>query len=252
MMSNSSSVDEDSRRLVVAAKTAIFDLGGAWMTGESEEVATEAAGLEGWQLYFLGRHGVMGDVDADVITAVAYVFPPDRVRSEWQAARRTLTPEEAVRRYTDVCHEWGRSQLAGFDDAARLIDLSQRVVDAADVAGLPLFAGWRALPLPADAPAKCAHMMQLLREHRGACHGLAMVALGLHPLVAILLDRAENAEEYGWERPYPTITENDRALRVQVEEVTDDLVTPPYTSLTAAEQAELLDLLTSAHKLAFG
>ena len=252
MTANSGSVDQEARRVVVAAKTAIFDLGGAWMTGESEEAATEAAGLEGWQLYFLGRHGVMGDVDADVITAVAYVFPPARVRSEWEAARRTLTPEEAVRRYAEVCHEWGRSKLAAFDGAERLIDLAGRVVDAVDVAGLPLFAGWRALPQPADTPARCAHLMQLLREHRGACHGLAVVALGLHPLVAILLDRAENAEEYGWERPYPTVTDHDRQLRAQVEEVTDDLVTPPYTALTPAEQGELLDLLSAAHKLAFG
>jgi hypothetical protein len=252
MITSSSSVDEESRRLVVAAKTAIFDLGGAWMTGESEEVATEAAGLEGWQLYFLGRHGVMGDVDADVITAVAYIFPPDRVRSEWEAARRTLTPEEAVRRYTDVCHEWGRSELTAFDGAERLIDLSGRVVDAVDVVGLPLFAGWRALPRPADPPAKCAHMLQLLREHRGACHGLAMVALGLPPLVAMLLDEAGHAEEYGWESPYPTVTDHDRALRAQVEEITDDLATPPYAALTGAEQGELLDLLRAALKLAFG
>jgi hypothetical protein len=252
MTENSGSVDQEARRVVVAAKTLIFDLGGAWMTGESEEVATEAAGLEDWQLYFLGRHGVLGDVDADVITAAAYVFPPDRVRSQWEAARRTLTPEEAVRRYAEVCHEWGRSELKAFDGAERLTDLAGRVVDAVAVAGLPLFAGWRALSLPADPLAKCAHMMQLLREHRGACHGLAMVALGLHPLVAILLDKAENAEEYGWERPYPTTTDHDRQVRAQVEEVTDDLVTPPYASLTAAELRELLDLLGSAHKLAFG
>ena len=246
-----SGVDEESRRVVVAAKTPIFDLGGAWMTGEAEEAATEAAGLEGWQLYFLGRHGVMGDVDPDVITAVAYVFPPDHVRSEWEAARRTLTPEEAVRRYAEVCHDWGRTNLTTFDGAARLIDLAGRVVDAVDVAGLPLFAGWRALSLPADAPARCAHMLQLLREHRGACHGLAMVALGLHPLVAKLLDKAENAEEYGWKRPYPPITDSDRQLRAKVEEVTDDLVTPAYGALTATEQGELLHLIGAAHAHAF-
>ena len=74
--------DPDVLRIVVAAKDPIGSLGGAWMSDPAEEVATAAAGLQDWQLYFLGRHGVMGDVDADVVSAVAYMFPPDYLRQE--------------------------------------------------------------------------------------------------------------------------------------------------------------------------
>jgi hypothetical protein len=234
--------------LVTAAKAPIGSLGGAWMAAPAEEAATEAAGLEGWQLYFLGRHGVLGDVDPDVVTAAAYIFPPDRVRSQWGLARRKLMPQEAVEIYAGLCHEWGRAQLSGFTEAVRLADLSQRIIDRVDVVGLPLFAGWRALAQPVDDLARCAHSLQLLREHRGACHGVAMVALGMNPLVAILTNEggADNAGEYGWERPYPTITNQDHQLRARVEDLTDDLVAPPYAALTPGEQTELLDLLHAA------
>jgi Helix-turn-helix family len=240
----------DARSAAVAAKAPIGDLGGSWMTGPEEEAATVAAGMDGWQLYFLARHGVLGDVDPDVVTAAAFFFPADVVRSEWLAAREVMTPGTAVERYLELCHAWGRTRLAGFPAAGRLADLAQRVVDGADVAGLPLFAGWRALPVPKDAPARCAHLMQLLREHRGSCHGVAVVASGMAPLMAVLANQGgeENAREYGWQPPFPTVTDADRALRHRVEEMTDDLVAPAYEGLDRDELAELLDLLLAAHE----
>lgn len=243
----------DARATAVAAKPAVGDLGGSWMTGPEEEAATVAAGLDGWQLYFLGRHGVLGDVDPDVVTAAAYFFPADVVRTEWLAARQVMTPDAALQRYLGLCHEWGRRRLAGFGGADRLADLAQRVADGADVAGLALFAGWRAVPVPADAPARCAHLMQLLREHRGACHGLAVVACGMTPLLAILSNQGgeENAEEYGWQPPFPEVTAADRSARQRVETLTDDLVSLAYEGLDRAERRELLELLESAHAHAF-
>jgi hypothetical protein len=223
------------------------------MSGSEEEAATEAAGLVGWQLYFLGRHGVLGDVDPDVVTAAAYFFPADVVRTQWQAARQVMTPETSVELYVALCHEWGRRRLAGFAGADRLADLAQRVVDTADVAGLPLFAGWRALPVPPDAPARLAHLMQVLREHRGACHGVAVVACALPPLTAVLANQGAegNAADYGWQPPFPQVTAADRRLRERAEELTDDLVAPAYEGLDRAELAELVALLGEAHRHAF-
>lgn len=243
----------DARSAAVAAKAPIGDLGGSWMTGPEEEAATAAAGLDGWQLYFLARHGVLGDVDPDVVTAAAFFFPADVVRSEWLAARAVMTPGTAVERYLELCHGWGRTRLAGFAAADRLADLAQRVVDGADVTGLPLFAGWRALPAPKDTPARCAHTMQLLREHRGSCHGVAVVASRMAPLLAILTNQGgeQNAQEYGWQPPFPAVSDADRALRLRVEELTDDLVAPAYEGLDRDELAELLDLLRAAHAHAF-
>lgn len=243
-----------AREAAVAAKGPIGRLGGAWMSSDAEEEATVDAGLEGWQLYFLARHGVLGDVDADVVLASGYVFPADHLRREWEAARRVMTPDAAVARYLDLLHDWGREHLGGFGAAERLAELGQRVLDASDVVALPLFAGWRAVPVP-EAPAeRCAHVCQVLREHRGACHGVALAALQMPPLTAILtnIGGEANAREYGWEPPFPLPTDADRALRARVEDLTDDLVARAYEALDEPERVELVGLLEAAHFHAFG
>jgi hypothetical protein len=239
---------------VLRAKGPIGSLGGAWMSDPAEDELCASFGLQDWQLYFLARHGVLGAVDADVVSAAAYVFPPDYLRREWDAALRKLTPEAAVDSYLTLCHEWGRRELAGFADAVRLTELAERIIEAVEVAGLPLFAGWRAVSVPLGQPERCTHAMQLLREHRGSCHGVAMVALGLQPLTAVLANQGgeANARDYGWEPPFPEVTDTDRALREQVELLTDDLVAPPYAVLTTAEQQEFVALLDAAFSHAFG
>jgi hypothetical protein len=248
----------EARATAVAAKGPIGDLGGNWMMGKAEEQATADAGMVDWQLYFLGRHGVLGDVDTDVILAAAFFFPADHLRREWEIARALMTPAEGLRRYLAVCHQWGRDRLASFAEVGRLSELGLKVIDASGVVGLPLFAGWRAVPLPdsgRDSGAeRCAQVMQVLREHRGACHGVAVAALQLDPLMAILANQGgeENAREYGWEPPFPQVTDADRALRERVEELTDDLVAVAYDGLSASEQAELVDLLQAARAHALG
>ena len=245
-----------ARDTAVAAKAPIGDLGGAWMSSDLEEAASAAAGFDDWELYFLGRHGVLGDVDPEVVRSVAYVFPADRIAQQWRAARAVMTPQEATQRYLEVCHQWGSERLGDFSGARRLSELGERVVDSVDVVALPLLVGWRALKrpsAPSASPERCAQTCQLLREHRGACHGVALAALNLPPLMAILtnLGGEENALEYGWRPPFPTPTDGDRELRDRVEALTDDIAAVAYEALSADEQAELLTLLNAAHAHAF-
>ncbi|MEO8107328.1 MAG: hypothetical protein ABI720_08410 [Actinomycetes bacterium] len=243
-----------ARATAVTGKGPIGDLGGAWMSSDAEEQLLEDAGLVDWQLYFLARHGVLGDVDPDVVLAAAFVFPADHLRREWTAARVVMEPDEALRRYLGLCHLWGTEKLTGFGDIDRLTVLGMKVINASSVVGLPLFAGWRALPLPEDPAQRCAQVMQVLREHRGSCHGVALAALQMDPLMAIMTNQGgeANAREYGWQPPFPTPTAQDAELRDRVEVLTDDLVAVAYDGLTAAEQSELVTLLEAAHTYAFG
>ena len=238
---------------VVASKGPIGSLGGAWMTSEAEEQATLDAGLVGWQLYFLARHGVLGVVDADVVTAAAYVFPPEHVRANWESALAKQTPADGVELYLPLLHDWAREHLSSFAQGPRLSELADRIIREAPVEGLPLFAGWRAVPLPADPVAALGQRLNVLREHRGACHGVALTALGMSPLMAILTNQggADNAEEYGWQPPFPKPEEPDRKLRREVEELTDAVVSRAYGVLSPSEQSEFVTLLDLAHSKAF-
>ena len=94
----------------------------------------------------------------------------------WEGGR-ALPADKAADLYAGACHDWGRRRLAGFAAAGRAAELLEPVVSGADVLGTPLFAGWRALPLPDDAPARLAHLLHLARELRGGLHGLARTGL---------------------------------------------------------------------------
>jgi hypothetical protein len=191
-------------------------------------------------------------VDADVVTAAFGFYPADTVRVGWEAAWMTTDPARAAARYTQACHEWGRARLQGFTGAARLAELAGTVAATADVAGLPLFAAWRAVPLPLDAPARAAQALHVLREHRGGLHLVAVVAAGLTPLQAILAGPggAANAGYFGWTGPYQDVAFL-AAERVGAEVATDLLADRAYLVLDTAEQAELADLLGKAVAHAF-
>jgi hypothetical protein len=188
---------------------------------------------------------VLGDVDADVVTAAFGFFRPELVRSLWEEADRVEGARSAARRYAEDCATWGRARLGHLDGMDRLAELAERVVAAADVSGLPLFAGWRAEPLPGDAPARAYQLLHVMREWRGSVHVVAVAASGLTPVEAILAGSGgdEQATLFGWEAPFPDVT--DLAdVRRSAEDLTDDLQIAAYeTALDPAERAELAELV---------
>ena len=188
-----------------AAADPINALGGRFMMYRPTfRRGTEAGFPKGWYLYTTGRGGVLGDVDADVVAAAFGYFPRDWLRETWAVARGVMPPAEAAELYAECCRQWGRDHLAEVEGLDRLVSLLQRVVAAADVAGAPLFAGWRALPLPDDAPGAVAQLMMVLREHRGGQHLLTVLSEGLLPLEAVVAGGGEgNAEFFSWPPPYP-------------------------------------------------
>ena len=223
-------------------------LGGGFMISRYAKAAAVEQGLDGvWTSYFAGRAGVLGDVDADVVCAALCFYPADVVRAGWQAAQAVVDVRAAGLRYAHACHEWGRGRLDGTDGLARLAELSLQVVRQADVAGLPLFAAWRALPLPADPPARAAHALHLLREHRGGLHAAAVLTGGLTPLQAILAGPGgkANASFFGWTGPFEDAAPYAE-LRAQAERRTQEAASRAYAVLDDAELAELASGLEMA------
>lgn len=233
------------RQAADALKGPIGDLGRQFMADPATRDAGKALGLRSRPLYHLGRGGALGDVPAEVVVAAFAFFPPAVVTEHWNAARSILPPWDGARLYARLCNEWGRRRLVDAPRVERAVALLERVVDGAEAAGLPLFAGWRRLPRPLDAPGRLAQLINVQREHRGAVHVCAVAAVGLGPLAAVVAGTygPANAVFFEWPEPYPD-PELSRSAWRQAEDLTSVAAAGPYAALSAGERAELVALLT--------
>lgn len=207
-----------------------------------------AAGYpNGYAYYVAGRGGVLGDVDADVVTSAFGFFAPSLVRTMWTKGVAVEGARAAAARYGAACAAFGRNALAGFAGAERLADLAGAVAQGVDSAGLSLFAGWRAEPWPDDAPARAFFLVHVLRELRGSVHVLAVVASGLTPLEAVLATNgAAGAERFGWTGPFADV---DSTAKEAAESLTDEIVARLYRSvLDDAGISELAALVADARR----
>jgi hypothetical protein len=238
---------DDSLAFTAACKPFVSGLGGGFMISREAKAFADAHQLQHWSAYMLGRGGVLGSVDADVVCAAMGFWPSDVVTQAWSSGRAELAPAVALGEYAEACRDWGRRRYAGFAGAGRLAELLGWVVDGCDVAGLPLFAGWRAVELPGDDPARLAQLLHVHREYRGGLHLVAVLATGLTPLQAVLggPGGVANATFFGWPEPFEDVSAHAPA-RAAAEELTDRLVAPAYDVLGHDERVELLELLAAA------
>lgn len=232
----------------------VGSLGGAFFLSAQAKQAGRDLGLKGWPTYFVGRCGVLGPVDAEVVASICGFFPAAFVRKSWeQGLEIDLTL--AVEVYLRACHDWGREHLADFAEVDRLADLAEQAVDGASSVGAPLFAGWRSLPRPEDGPARVAQAMTTLRELRGGLHLAAVLGSGLSPREAIVAGPGgpANAAFFGWAE---VDIDEDRfelvnAARAEAERRTDRMVAGSWLALELGERAEFATLLDRAVAVAF-
>jgi hypothetical protein len=217
----------------------------AFMLDEATIERGKAFGIHPRAYYFGGRGGVLGDVDADVVTAAFGLWHPGMVRRFWEEAIGTSTAAALADDYAALLGAWGRDRLGDGDGLERLAELAERVAAAADPAGLALFAGWRALPLPDDPLARVAQLLMVLREHRGGLYIAAVLSQGLTPLETILTaGGADHARFHGWREELPEIDEDRcRAAREKAEQITDTLDTHPYETLPETDLDEFVTLI---------
>ncbi len=244
---------DDGLAFTVAVAPHISALGGGFMISSQAKAFSKDNGLRGRQAYVIGRGSVLGDVDADVITSAFGFWPADIVREAWDGAREVMSVADALPKYAEACREWGRARYADLEGAGRLAELLEWIVDGTDVAGLPLYAGWRAVELPGDDTGRLNQLLHVLREYRGGMHLVAVVASGLTPLQAVLAGPGGtgNAGFFGWEEPFED-TSGHIMARSEAELLTNRLIAPCLDVLGHDERVELLSLLEAAERAAFG
>jgi hypothetical protein len=231
--------------------------------------AVLALGLRNyWDAYFAGRAAPLGrDVPAGVVHAIFYNFAPGEAARHIPRVWDLITPEAALAARDDGCVVALRrmlGDLAASPGIARAADLAVKAATSPRTEGRPLYAALRTLPAPEQPLARLWYAGNLLREHRGDGHTVALVANGIggteaHVLLA--LSEGMPAEKFGRVSHLPRaqlaavvdgmrdrgligadgwLTAGGRATKARVEALTDDLAAPAYDALEPDELAQLI------------
>ena len=239
----------DAEELVRSACPKVGGLGWAfYFTPETLKVG-KALGLDGMRFYFLGRGGVLGDVDAEGVVSAFGYFSPAVVSKMWNSAKEIYPARDAARAYMNCCAELGRARFGELTDLAEFCDAAGAVNDAADPVGLALYAGIRTQPLTDNLPGRAMQLITVLRELRGSAHLLAVLACGLDARTAHYLHRPGDMAAFGWDdADTPVVGDSERSKLQAAEELTDDLVLPAYAVLDDRGQAALVAGLAAIGK----
>jgi hypothetical protein len=223
-----------------------------------------------WDTYFAGRAAPLGVVPAELVDALFYNVAPGEVARHIPKVWRTTTPEAAIAARQAGCARALRRILGDHVGTAafvRAVELLMKAATSAPYEGRPMYAALRSLPLPDDVVVRLFHAASLLREHRGDGHIAALMTEGIggleaHVLLALHMDLPAN--EFGRLHHLPApqlgavidemrargliaddgwLSEEGRAVKRRVEELTDDLAAHPYERLEPYELDELMAAL---------
>ncbi len=226
--------------LARATTPAIRDFTAAFMFDPATYRRGAELGHEALDFYFVGRGGVLGETTGAVVAAAFVFFAPDLVVEAWDRGAAVGPRHMSAVAFAEQGHRWAREHIddSGAVEAAGVVArLGGKVVDAANPAGAPLFAGWRALEAPADVVAAAHHTLNALRELRAALHAGAVLATGLEPGESVLLADPNLAAIHGFDGE-PAPAEARRGLLDDAEAGTDRAMAGPLGVLTGGEPDE--------------
>ncbi len=230
--------------LVADACPKIGNLGSAFYFTPETLARGKELGLDGFRFYFLGRGGVLGDVEPAVVQSAFGYFEAGLVRKIWTTARERAksSPREIGRAYLSAGWDFGRNHFGQLPGLEPFCAAAETVVANADPAGLALFAALSSETLADDPPARAMQLVMVLRELRGSIHLLAVVSAGVSPRVAHYFRRPNDFTTFGYaEDDVPTITDGDRATMASVDAHTDEMMTRMFRPLEEQARADLAD-----------
>ena len=207
-----------------------------------------AAGYENpFAGYVHGRGGVLPSATGEKVAESFVIFEPSFIESMWAEGSAVRSASEAADLYWRQTAEFARKYLAGAEGLERIAELGEKVIVATPGEDLPLYSGWRQMPLDNDPAARALQVMFILRELRGDVHFAALRPSGIHPVEAHMLNKGrEYTSMFGW--PEPFADGNDKkSLYEQIEEITNKRMAEIFsTALSLEEAQELATLSTDA------
>jgi len=232
--------------LLATACPVIGSLGSAFYFAAETVAVGEAHGLDRSKFYFLGRGGVLGDVDAAVVSAAWGYFNPAVVKRVWDSAREVMAPRAGASLYFECAADLGRRTLQGVDGLDGFNAAAESIIaaGAAHADSMPLFAGIAAEPRVTDAEGLAMQAIVVLREFRGSAHLLALRAVGLPSKTAHFVARPGDGRMFGWAPDEtPEIDDTHRALHAEAEALTDRIVRPAFAVLDQGQRAAFVGTL---------
>lgn len=153
--------------------------------------------------YVAGRGGVLGEATGVAVSSVFVVFEPTVLRSLWEEGVAVRGAMGAAEAYWEQAAGFARRHLAGAEGLDRIAALGEKIIAATPDGGLPLYAGWRTMPLAEDPPARALQVMHVLRELRAGVHFNALTISGITPVEAHMLNKGHQyAAMFGWSEPF--------------------------------------------------
>ncbi|MEU4516599.1 hypothetical protein AB0G05_44525 [Nonomuraea wenchangensis] len=236
----------------------------------SPEASAEAAALgydvaSRWPSYFAYRTAPLGRAGTRLATAACYSFSPATVAEHVPAVWSVAAPErvlEARLTAVDRTYRGLLGDLLAGPELREAAELARRAAEGAGVEGRALTAANLDLPWADEPHLVLWQAATVLREHRGDGHLAALLAAeldGCEALVSFAAIGAAPVESFagrGWSAPEwdaarerlaarglvdagGQATERGRALRDQVERMTDELAAGPWR-LLGQERADRL------------
>jgi len=228
--------------LVRQACPIINDTGWAYYFTPETQAKGAELGLKGPMFYFAGRGGVLGDCDADVVTAAFGYFNPAVIRRAWESATAIRPAREIGRAHFECCADLGRQKLGGVANLAAFVEAADAVNRAAEPDGLALYAAFKAEPLASDLAGRAMQLVAILREFRGSAHLIAVRASGLTTKQAHFSKRPNDVAMFGWTPEDAPVLNDDVAERMKAaEDLTDRIVLPAFSVLDDSGAQALLD-----------
>jgi hypothetical protein len=163
-----------------------------WIFWDPDAISRYATlGVPGGLGYLATRAAPIAAAGDDAVVAVLYAWADEPVRTSMRIARQETTfgalwsaRDRAIREGLAVHAPSATIDLAEIRD-----DLWSAVM-ACEPNGRPLFAACLNMPMPTDPALSAWHALNCLREWRGDTHNAVLIAAGLSPVEALILDSA--------------------------------------------------------------
>lgn len=231
--------------------TPLQAVGAAFYFEPGTAAAAEALGLNVYEFYGLGRAGVMGDPTSDEVAEAFYFFHPRTIRFLYEKATEKASASKIAPAHVGAAYDFARRTLGGIDPASLLnFGESARRVASSSRGQCPLVDGYLAFG-PTGDPSSDAYLGAILmRELRGGLHIRAVVAEGLSPSEACLLEGDGIFRLHGYgDEDVVEVTDELREKKARAEATTSELVAG-YLNLVAEKDRQLMVEVARAMHLA--